>query len=185
MKKILLAIDCQYDFLEGGSLGVNGATEKMNNLAKHIENSEYDMVVFTADWHPSNHSSFVENGGQWPKHCVQHTHGASIYQPLLEIIDKKNIPYRVLTKGDVANKEEYSVMENYHSSMSFLRIAENVGQIDVVGIANEYCCLNTVRDLVEKCGLKDKLNVLFDFIAAINDENVLKNYVSENALKSV
>lgn len=185
MKKILLAIDCQMDFLEGGSLGVNGATSKMDALVEHINNSEYDMVVFTADWHPSNHISFVENGGIWPKHCVQHTHGASIYQPLLEITDKKNIPYRVLTKGDITNKEEYSVMDNYHSSMSFLRIAENIEQIDVCGIANEYCCLNTVKDLVEKHNLKAKLNVLFDFIAAIEDESVLMNYVAENGLKSI
>lgn len=187
MKKILLAIDCQYDFLEGGSLGVNGATEKMNKLVSHIENNEYDFIVFTVDWHPINHCSFVENGGVWPSHCVQHTHGAAIYQPLINsAIGKTKSTIKILTKGDVPSKEEYSIMGNYHSSKQLIRLIndENIEQIDVVGIANEYCVKNTVEDLV-KCNLKDKLNVLFDFIAAINDENVLKNYVSENGLKSV
>lgn len=185
--KMLLIVDPQYDFLEGGSLGVNGATEKMDKLTEHIEQNEYDIIVFTCDWHPINHSSFKTNGnGTWPVHCVQHTHGAAIYQPLFNaaINNCKNV--RVLTKGDIPSTEEYSIMANYLSGKAFLRYvaANGIKEINVCGIANEFCVKNTVKDIVES-GLKDKLNVMFDFIAAINDESVLKNYVAENALKSV
>ena len=61
MNKLLLIVDAQYDFMEGGSLSVNGATEKMNNLVEHITNENYDAIVFTADWHPTRHMSFVNN----------------------------------------------------------------------------------------------------------------------------
>lgn len=185
MKKILLAVDCQYDFLEGGSLPVNGAIERMNNLAEFMKTNKYDVIVFTADWHPHEHMSFVENGGQWPKHCVQHTHGAAIYQPLLEVADKTNTLMRVLTKGDVTQKEEYSLMDNYHSSKQFLRIiGEDVEQIDVCGIAGDICVTNTILGLIEH-GLKGKLCVLTDFCPSLDDGSILNGLIAENALKSL
>lgn len=184
MKKMLLVIDAQYDFING-SLAVNGAEEKMTKLSEHIENDNYDIIVFTADWHPNEHMSFVENGGQWPKHCVQHTHGAAIFQPLLAIADKKNILVRILTKGDVTLKEEYSLMDNYHSSKLFMRFTEdNIEQIDVCGIAGDICVANTILGLIQH-GLKDKLNVLTEFCPSLDDGTVLKQIVSENGLKSV
>lgn len=186
MKKLLLIVDAQYDFLEGGSLPVNGSTEKMNKLVEHIEKNNYDIVVFTADWHPHSHCSFTDNGGQWPMHCVQHTHGASIFQPLLNSAFATSKEVKILTKGDITKKEEYSLMDNFHSSKSFLRLVNrnNIDQIDACGIAGDICLANTISGLI-KCGLKDKLNVLTEFSPSLDDGTVLRNLVSENGLKSI
>ena len=71
MDKILLIVDPQVDFISG-SLAVEGAKEKMDALASALQNGEIDCdyVMVTKDFHPSNHCSFKENGGQWPPHCV-------------------------------------------------------------------------------------------------------------------
>ena len=37
---------------------------------------DFDLVVATRDWHPSDHGSFTEQGGIWPVHCVAGTPGA-------------------------------------------------------------------------------------------------------------
>ena len=88
MNKLLLIIDAQYDFLVGGNLPVEGAKENMDKLAAYIDGNEFTKVAFTLDWHPVTHSSFVENGGEWPVHCVHYTHGASIYQPVFDAVSK-------------------------------------------------------------------------------------------------
>lgn len=55
MDKILLIVDPQVDFISG-SLAVEGAKEKMDALA-----------------------SALQNGGQWPPHCVKGTAGSCVY----------------------------------------------------------------------------------------------------------
>lgn len=69
MDKILLIVDPQVDFISG-SLAVEGAKEKMDALASALQNGEIDCdyVMVTKDFHPSNHCSFKENGGQWHPH---------------------------------------------------------------------------------------------------------------------
>ena len=67
MKRMLMIIDPQIDFISG-SMAVEGAAEKMDALIKYIEkmDGKYACKAVTLDWHPFNHCSFEENGGQWP-----------------------------------------------------------------------------------------------------------------------
>ena len=179
-KKMLLIVDCQNSFING-EMAVEGAEEKMIALAKYIRKNKYDIIIMTADWHPVNHSSFK----MWPPHCIQHTVGAAIYPEVFNAATETCNNVRVLTKGDVSSKEEYSLMDNYLSSKSFMRYVDsnNIKTIDVCGLVNEYCVLSTVKDLTEKYNQGDKLCILVDYVAAIKDENVLLNYIDEKGLK--
>ena len=90
MRRALVIVDLQNDFMSGGSLAVAGANEIIpitNALQPY-----FDLIVATQDWHPENHGSFAANhaGHQpgdvielaglqqilWPKHCLQNSHGA-------------------------------------------------------------------------------------------------------------
>jgi nicotinamidase/pyrazinamidase len=151
MTKILLIIDAQYDFLEGGKLAVNGATAAMDKLAQFIiENGPaYDKIILTADWHPFTHCSFKDNGGMWPVHCVQHSKGAAIYEPILEALNKIKADYLVLRKGVNEDHEEYSIFKNGKSCDKLITICEEqlkVTDIDVAGIAYDYCVADSVKD---------------------------------------
>src|SRR5919198_3935408 len=84
MSKALLIIDFQNDFTSGGALEVPGGdeiAEPVKRLAK-----EFDVVAATRDWHPSDHASFETEGGPWPVHCVQGTHGAELH-PAMDSVD--------------------------------------------------------------------------------------------------
>lgn len=87
---------------------MEGAKEKMDALASALQNGEIDCdyVMVTKDFHPSNHCSFKENGGQWPPHCVKDTTGSCIYAPLWSVIC--NYAYRkdtdIFIKGDSPDK---------------------------------------------------------------------------------
>jgi len=69
-KKALIIVDVQNDFCPGGALAVPAGDEVVPVINELIEKDDFDLIVATLDWYPENHCSFVENRGQWPKHCV-------------------------------------------------------------------------------------------------------------------
>lgn len=182
-RKILICVDPQYDFIEGGSLGVDGAREAMNRLVEFIKAhyKEYDLIIFTADWHLPSHCSFKDNGGIWPCHCVEYSQGAAIYQPLLDALDDVKRDYDVLTKGCDEDHEEYSIFKNV-ISCSFLKALNKTNEIsivDVAGIAGDYCVLQTIDD-----GLREfpnaTFNVLLPCVASIDGGKALDDFINEN-----
>ena len=185
-KKLLLLVDVQYDFING-SLAVEGAPEVMDALANYIgaqPKGLFDTIVMTADFHPYEHSSFKDNGGLWPVHCVQHTHGASIYQPVFEAVMKQFPEAQVLTKGDDIAVDEYSIMANSKSAKELLGIIEgkSIQEIYVAGLCGDYCVGNSIKDLVE-AGHGDKIRVLTRYIGNIDDGTTLRNIIVENNLQ--
>ena len=185
-KRLLLLVDVQYDFING-SLAVDGAPVLMDNLARYIAvqpKGTFDMIVMTADYHPYEHSSFKVNGGLWPVHCVQHTRGASIYQPVFEAVKNQYPEAVVLTKGEDIAVDEYSIMANKASAKKLLDIIEDndIEEIYVAGLCGDYCVGNSIKDLVE-AGYGDKIRVLTRFIGNIDDGTTLRNIMAEYNLK--
>ena len=185
-KKLLLLVDVQYDFING-SLAVSGAPAVMDSLAAYIAEQPagtFSQIVMTADFHPYNHSSFKDNGGMWPVHCVAYSHGASIYQPVFEAVNKQIPCSPVLTKGDNVAVDEYSIMANAASAKKLLRIIEENGiqEIYVAGLCGDYCVGNSVKDLVQ-AGHGEKIRVLTRFIGNIDDGTTLRNIIKDNNLQ--
>jgi nicotinamidase/pyrazinamidase len=185
-KKLLLLVDVQYDFING-SLAVSGAPAVMDSLAAYIAEQPagtFSQIVMTADFHPYNHSSFKDNGGMWPVHCVAYSHGASIYQPVFEAVNKQIPCSPVLTKGDNVSVDEYSIMANAASAKKLLRIIEENGiqEIYVAGLCGDYCVGNSIKDLVQ-AGHGEKIRVLTRFIGNIDDGTTLRNIIKDNNLQ--
>ena len=185
-KRLLLLVDVQYDFING-SLAVDGAPAVMDALANYImtqPEGTFGTIVMTADFHPYGHSSFKDNGGLWPVHCVQHSHGASIYQPVLEAVKKQQPDAQVLTKGEDVAVDEYSIMANKTSGKKLLDLIKDndIQEIYVAGLCGDYCVGNSIKDLVE-AGHGDKIRVLTRFIGNIDDGTTLRNIIAENNLQ--
>src|SRR4029453_15877260 len=76
----LVVVDVQRDFCPGGSLAVpkgDRVVPVINRLAPRFR-----TVVTTQDSHPPDHSSFAEQGGPWPPHCVEGTPGWELHPDL-------------------------------------------------------------------------------------------------------
>ena len=151
IKKALIGIDIEYDFLDGGKLGVNGSKEKFDKMPGFIykHGKDYVSAFLTDDFHPVTHCSFKQNGGIWPLHCQQHTMGAAIYQPIIDALNDIGIDYHVLTKGTNEDREEYSVMRNPEADI--------------------YCVKDSIEDFHRE--FPDiKINVLIDFIGFMDEK---------------
>ena len=185
---VLLIVDAQNDFIEGGALPVAGGRDAMNRLAEYIKNNyqKYSLIAFTADWHPQSHCSFTKNNGQWPTHCVQFSNGAAIYQPLLDVLDENNIDYVVLTKGTNEDREEYSIFKNSASKMTLTKYneANKFEFVDVAGLALDYCVKDSIMD-GKKVFTNSKFRLLKDCTAAIGSPEETYDVLINNEVEII
>jgi nicotinamidase-related amidase len=177
----LVVVDMQYDFIDG-SLACQNAENAVKNTLKYIDSQtkgqggeDHEIldtfpILFTRDFHPADHSSFKDQGGIWPPHCVAGTHGGDIHEDLL--------PYAceelTFDKGCNRDKEEYSGFAGVNSAEQSLgEILELLDTTDVYicGIATEYCVRNTAEDIL-KAGYR--VHLLKDCLAYVDHAGHLK-----------
>lgn len=191
MKRILLIVDPQNDFITG-TLLVKGAKEKMMKLADYIisgAHPQYDYICVTLDSHPENHTSFKENGGIWPKHCVVDTNGWNIPEYLEDAMQfvgaGKKIYFGYYHKGTEADQEEYSIFDSEDGNTLSEQIADLIKgddvYIDICGIAGDYCVLETLKGLRRIIG-DQYIQVLTQYTTSIDGGDKLRDYIKENDL---
>lgn len=140
----LLLVDVQNDFLEGGSLAVpdaNAILPVINNYLALFSDKSLQIVA-SRDWHPAGHCSFVDNGGQWPSHCVADTVGAAFSTSI-------SLPAscHIVSKATTADHEAYSGFDGTRLT-SFLQ-EKGIKRVFVGGLATDYCVLQTVLDALD------------------------------------
>jgi len=161
MKRALLVVDVQNDFLSGGALAVPHGDEVIAPINR-LMRLPFNSIIATKDFHPANHCSFasrwqkkigeynnVEGITQllWPDHCVQGLRGSEFGSHL----DTSKINYIVL-KGQNSEVDSYSAFyDNKHGSCTglekYLREKE-IQRIYVAGLATNFCVLYSVRDAI-------------------------------------
>jgi nicotinamidase/pyrazinamidase len=180
MSKALFIVDVQNDFTERGALGVVGGDEVAERITRYLEShaGEYEIVVASRDWHDGEN----DNGGHfaaqpdfvdtWPVHCVGGTYGAE-YD---EVLDTTRVTHH-LKKGQ--GKPAYSLFEGVsddgHTATQLLE-EHGILNIDVVGIATDYCVRASALDAI---AAGRHVRVLTDLVAGVHPES------SENALAEI
>jgi nicotinamidase/pyrazinamidase len=130
MSRALLIIDFQNDFTSGGALAVPGGDEIAEPVKRLAD--QFDRVFATRDWHPPDHASFATEGGPWPVHCVQGTHGAELHPAM------RNVEVDAIVDVGVERDDEgYSGFEK--SKLADLLHEAGVDEVAVVGLATDYC----------------------------------------------
>jgi nicotinamidase/pyrazinamidase len=179
MNKTLIIVDGQFDFIEGGKLPVKGGKQALDNIVDYLNSGEISMVITTQDYHCGKHCSFKEQGGDFPEHCVEGTHGADIYQPILDAIYKNNILWFPLQKGQYLEAfsafdhrtEGYSHWKEYTTTdkeTPYIQFHEDE-IIQICGLAGDICVMQTA------IALKDINPVIIDnMTASLSDENFRK-----------
>jgi nicotinamidase/pyrazinamidase len=149
MRTALLVVDCQYDFLPNGALAVSEGFEVLAPLEREIARAreEEREVICSLDFHPTNHCSFVEQGGPWPPHCVIGTHGANIHAAIRNAAKR----YTSVVKGVVPELEAYSAFDGLvgESTLRMYLRDRGVDTVRVGGLATDYCVRATVIDALE------------------------------------
>jgi nicotinamidase/pyrazinamidase len=178
MIRALFIIDVQNDFTEGGSLGVEGGAAVAAGITRYLAGHPglYDAVFASRDWHDAandngGHFASAEEGAgdpdfvtTWPVHCVAGTSGAD-YHPALDT-DDVTVHVR---KGQ--GMPAYSIYEGTTDDGETVphKLAElGVTDIDVVGIATDYCVLASARDALHD---GKRVRVLTDLVAGVSADS--------------
>jgi len=136
----LVVVDTQNDFCPGGALAVAEGDKVVPVLNKYIEKFRKASapIIFTRDWHPPDHSSFKEQGGPWPPHCVQNSEGAKFHADL-------NVPPEgeIVSKADKRD-EAYSFFQGTDLALKLHQ--RGIKTLFVGGLATDYCVKETVLD---------------------------------------
>jgi nicotinamidase/pyrazinamidase len=182
MAKALIAVDLQNDFYENGALAVPNASEINSKVNELLESDQYQLIIASQDWHPKNHLSFASNHNQeaftpysddhglgpvlWPDHCVQQTEGAEFNSE----IKTENFDY-ILRKGTAEKVDSYSAFQDNDGSdlgLSGLLSSLGIEEVDIVGLAFDYCVKYTAQDSVKK---GYKTNIVLEGTKAVNPED--------------
>lgn len=187
--KALIVVDIQNDFLQGGSLAVQGGNEIIPVINSIQE--KFDLVVATQDWHPKGHKSFASqhsnksvydkidlNGIEqvlWPDHCVQGTAGAEISSEL-----NQNKIEAIFRKGMNTTIDSYSgFYDNGKLKCTglgdFLK-GRGVKEIFVCGLAADYCVYFTAKDALELGFTSTIIENATKAIDVSSFENIKRNF---------
>ena len=159
----LVIIDVQRDFFASGALPVPNAESLIAPLNRAIDAAQRRGIklIFTRDWHPPDHHSFVNMSpkGAWPRHCVRNTPGAE-FHPKLKVPQDSVI----LNIGADNQRLGYSAFED--QTLSDLIGSFEIGTLYIAGIALEYCVQATALEAAGKS--KSKIVILEKLVRAAN-----------------
>lgn len=190
MAKALIIVDVQNDFCAGGALATDRGAKVASLISEYVEDNHhrYEAVVATQDWHidPGAHFSdtpdFVDS---WPVYCVANTEGAEIHPNLdtdyIEAYFRKGRYEAAYSGFEGLQAPEESVMTGEHEPGATLDdegpktpLADwldehEIQDVDIVGIATDYCVLATAKDAVD-AGYETR--VLIDLTAPVHEDKL-------------
>ena len=190
MAKALIIVDVQNDFCAGGALATDRGAKVAALISEYVEDNHhrYEAVLATQDWHidPGAHFSYTPDFvDSWPVHCVANTEGAEIHPNLdtdyIEAYFRKGRYEAAYSGFEGLQAPEESVMTGEHEPGATLDdegpktpLADwlderEIQDVDIVGIATDYCVLATAKDAVD-AGYETR--VLIDLTAPVHEDKL-------------
>lgn len=128
MKKILIVVDTQNDFISG-NLGFEKGDKVVENILKKVKqyDKQGDEIVFTLDTHDLNYSKTREGKNLPILHCIKGSSGWKVSDSLQ--------PY--LTNAKQFEKSTFASIELLH----YLKEG-NFDEVELVGVVTNICVIS-------------------------------------------
>ena len=136
MKKLLVVIDYQKDFVDG-TLGFKKAETLEEGIyikvKKYLDNG--DKVVFTYDTHFENYLETREGKNLPVPHCYIHTEGHELYGKLNEFAGAPNTLHYNKSAFGISPKDMLKITSE---------LGEDLDEIEFVGVVTNMCVISNV-----------------------------------------
>ena len=132
MKKVLVVIDMQKDFVDG-ALGTAEAVAIVDNVVKEMK-KPYDVVYLTKDTHQVNYLETQEGRNLPVVHCVENTDGWQFDR-------KVEKAYKKLDNAVVFNKPTFG-SEKLAEEIKKLNENDGIESITLVGLCTDICVVS-------------------------------------------
>lgn len=156
MKKLLIVVDYQNDFVDG-SLGFDKAMQIEDRICDLIQTykDNNDDVIFTLDTHPENYLQTQEGKNLPVVHCVKGTEGWNLYGKVKDLakdclcIEKPTFPS--LELGIYLQDKDYD-------------------EVTLTGVVSNICVISNA--VIVKAALPEAVVVIDEKATASNDEHL-------------
>lgn len=131
MKKILVVVDMQNDFING-ALGTKEAVEIVDNVVDKIKNHD-GKIIATLDTHQRNYLETPEGKKLPVPHCIRMTNGWLLNEKVLNALSDKD--YKILEKNTFSSTKlinEVCGIEDENDSI----------EIELVGLCTDICVVS-------------------------------------------
>lgn len=186
MKKILMVVDYQNDFVDPkGALPIPNAHNIFNNIQNKINDRTYENIIYTFD----THTPIEYNGSDEQKlfpdiHCEFGTKGWQLYniKPRnFELFDqylnqlKNPFMYKEINDEWIFTKNVFDIWQGNTKYPNWIieKFPNQDFEIDVVGVAFEFCVLQNIQGLIER---NYKVNLIKDCVASITKDGEIEAY---------
>ncbi|MBS5937468.1 isochorismatase family protein [Clostridium sp.] len=136
MKKLLVVIDYQNDFVDG-ALGFEKAKTLepliYKKINKYIENGE--KVLFTYDTHHKDYLNTREGKNLPVTHCIKGTNGHNLYGRLNNFINAKNTFHYEKEGFGISPKDMIKISED---------IGDDINEIEIIGVVTNICVISNL-----------------------------------------
>lgn len=132
MKKLLVVVDMQHDFING-ALGSNEAVAIVKNVARKIEDWDGDVVA-TRDTHDENYLNTREGKYLPVKHCIKGTWGWEINDSVAKALEEKieqGCRVSIINKGSFGSLDIGTICSKYD-------------YVEFVGLCTDICVISNV-----------------------------------------
>ena len=146
MKKILIVVDMQKDFVDG-ALGSPEAQAIVGNVVNKIDKFDGDIIA-TYDTHPENYMETQEGKNLPVPHCIKGTDGWKLDSRVQSALDKRE--YKTIEKQTFGSTElvEY-IKANYNPQEI---------EIELIGLCTDICVVSNAL-LMKASFLETKVSV--------------------------
>ena len=127
-KKVLIVVDYQVDFVDGGVFGtIEPALAIEDDICEVIERyrANDDIIIYTMDTHPDDHYSETREGTFNPPHCIPGTEGWELYGKVRGLLNPENA-IRVM-KGTYGSRDLPTVLQAIQSQGITIESVEFAG----------------------------------------------------------
>ena len=146
MKRILIVVDMQKDFVDG-ALGTKEAVAIVGNVVNKIENFDGDIIV-TYDTHPENYMETQEGKNLPVAHCIKGTDGWRLDSKVQSAIDKRE--YKVIEKPTFGSTELPEYIKAKYNPDEI--------EIELIGLCTDICVVSNAL-LLKANFLETKVSV--------------------------
>ena len=141
MRKILVVVDIQNDFVDG-ALGTPEAVAIIDNAAEKIKNFDGDIFV-TYDTHYENYMGTLEGKKLPVPHCIKGTDGWQLNGKIADALNNKK--YKTVEKLTFGSVELPELVKEV--------IGDDTAEITLIGLCTDICVVSNA--LLLKANLLD------------------------------
>lgn len=158
MKKLLIVVDFQNDFVDG-SLGFPGAEKLEEVILEKIKDykKNNDDIIYTLDTHDEKYLNTIEGSNLPIIHCIKGTSGHALYGRVKDEITKDSVIFEKSTFGSI--------------DLGMYLKEKSYSEIELCGLVSNICVISNA--VIAKSAIPDA-SIIVDALATASSDKVLE-----------